>query len=100
MEKAKTIKDQLEKVSLRQPPYWDYRYLKNVEKLSKPLYEVKKERNVFVAVHDGTKLCLDIFRPDGDGNFPALVAWGGYGKELQSMDISPQPWESYVFNMM
>jgi len=26
------------------------------------------------------------------------IAWGGYGKELQLIDIPAQPWESYVFH--
>jgi len=93
-----STKEKLEKAGLRFPPQWDSRYLRNVEKLSKPVYDIREERDAYVSVRDGTKLCLDIFRPDAKGHFPALVAWGGYGKELQSIDIPAQPWESYVFH--
>lgn len=98
MEVLNLIKEQLKELKIKSPPHWDRRYLRNVNNLSKPIHKVKEERNVYMSVRDGTKLCLDIFRPDEEGKFPALVAWGGYGKELQSIDIPPQPWESYIFN--
>ncbi|MEM2273377.1 MAG: CocE/NonD family hydrolase [Candidatus Bathyarchaeia archaeon] len=98
MERLEKLQEDLEKANLRLRPYWDRRYLKNVEKWSKPVYKVKEERDIYITMSDGTKICLDVFRPDDEGCFPALVAWGGYGKDLQSIDIPPQPWESYMFN--
>jgi len=62
---ADTLEEQLESVGLRMQPYWSPKYLKNVESLSKPLYKVKEERDVWMKVRDGTRLCLDIFRPEG-----------------------------------
>lgn len=52
--------------------------------LSKRQYHIKVERDVFVPVSAGHKICVDVFRPDGDGKFPALVSMSPYSKEAQS----------------
>lgn len=56
-----------------------------------------EERDVFVSMRDGTRLSVDVFRPDGDGPFPVLVALGPYGKDIQSLPIPPQPPQSPVY---
>jgi predicted acyl esterase len=50
---------------------------------------VKIERDVAIPVRDGVTLDSDIFRPDGDGKFPALLAVHAYAKPPQSMEIMP-----------
>jgi predicted acyl esterase len=82
----------------RVPPYWDARYTKNLEKLSKPIYKVKEERDVWMTLRDGTKLCVDIFRPDSPEEFPALLSWAAYGKTIQSMKRGSLPPESLLFD--
>ena len=57
----------LKESGLEMQPYWSAKYLKNVERLSKPEYKVKEEYDVYAPVRDGTKLCMDIFRPDVEG---------------------------------
>ncbi|MDP6178911.1 MAG: CocE/NonD family hydrolase [Desulfatiglandales bacterium] len=37
------------------------------------------------------RLAVDVYHPDTDSKFPALLAMGGYGKELQDLLIAPQP---------
>src|SRR4030042_3786429 len=59
--------------------------------ISKPKHGIKREKNIPVTVRDGTRLCVNIYRPDAKGKFPALLAMGGYGKELQEVLIPPQP---------
>ncbi len=59
--------------------------------ISQPNYGIKVEKDVFVPVRDGVRLAVNIYRPDAEGKFPALLAMGGYGKELQEMLIPPQP---------
>ena len=54
-------------------------------------YGIKVEKDVFVMVRDGVRVAVNIYRPDADGKFPALLAMGGYGKELQECLIPPQP---------
>jgi predicted acyl esterase len=47
------------------------------EEGSKPVNEVKVEKDVRVAVRDGVRLALDVYRPDVEGErFPAILAWG------------------------
>jgi predicted acyl esterase len=88
----KGLLEKLEEVGLQMQPYWSAKYLKNVDKLSKPMYKTKEEKDVYTPVRDGTKLCMDIFRPDVTGEkFPALVAWSSYGKVEQSHRRDPVP---------
>lgn len=68
------------------PPYWSEKYIKDTENLSKEKYSVKIEKNRSIVVKDGTRLKVDIYRPDTEnGQFPALVGWTPFGKEVQSV---------------
>src|SRR3954468_7121167 len=49
------------------------------------------ERDQFVPMRDGVELCVDVFRPEGDGRFPALLGMSPYGKDIQSRPTPPQP---------
>jgi len=52
---------------------------------SQPTYEVKLEKDLTVTVRDGTRLALDVYRPDVEGErFPAILAWGFWGKDAQA----------------
>lgn len=79
-------------------PYWDPRYVKDVERLPKPKYKIKEEKDVFLRSRRNDKLCVDIFRPEAEGKFPGLLAFSAYGKAVQSIRISPQPFQSLVFD--
>lgn len=62
------------------------------ELISQPVYKtIKTEKDVFVPMRDGVKLAIDIFRPDVEGKFPALLAYGQYGKELEEMALTLPP---------
>ena len=61
------------------------------ELISQPRYGIRVEKDVYVPVRDGVRLAVNIYRPDARGKFPALLAMGGYGKELQELLIPPQP---------
>ncbi len=60
------------------------------EQKSRERYKVKSEKNVFVTMRDGVRLILDIYRPDFEGQFPALLAMAVYGKDLQVLPQLPQ----------
>jgi predicted acyl esterase len=66
----------------------------------KPEYDkIKQERDVMVPMRDGIHLCVDIYRPDAKGKFPALVAFAYHNKEMQTPEacdnFGPQPaWAS------
>jgi uncharacterized protein len=38
------------------------------------------ERDAAVIMRDGIRIYIDVFRPEKDGKYPALVCWGPYGK--------------------
>lgn len=48
-------------------------------------------------MRDGVELSVDVFLPDADVRGPALLAMSPYGKEIQTMQISPQPVESSIY---
>lgn len=41
---------------------------------------MRVERNVAVGLADGTRIFVDVFRPEGATDVPVLIAWGPYGK--------------------
>ena len=43
------------------------------DKGSQPVYNVREEKNVYARMRDGFKLACDIYRPDAEGKFPALL---------------------------
>jgi predicted acyl esterase len=54
-----------------------------------------QERDVMVPMRDGVRLCVDIYRPDAEGKFPALLAIARHNKDLQTPEVAgvypPQP---------
>lgn len=47
----------------------------------KPRYRVISERNVMVAMQDGTQLATDVYRPDSRWKFPVIIMRTPYGKD-------------------
>lgn len=62
-----------------------------VQPKEKSGYEMRVEKNVYVPMRDGVRLTLDVYRPDGPGRFPALLAISTYGKETQFLPIPSVP---------
>ncbi|MFQ5878737.1 MAG: CocE/NonD family hydrolase [Dehalococcoidia bacterium] len=61
-----------------------------------PTYDkMIQRRDVMVPMRDGVHLCVDIYRPDAPGKFPALLAVAQHNKELQTPEVAeavpPQP---------
>src|SRR5476649_1372505 len=42
---------------------------------------IRFDRDVAVSMRDGTRLRLNLFRPDGDGKFPTIMSAHPYGKD-------------------
>lgn len=62
----------------------------------KPQYaDMIAEKDTWVPMRDGKKLCVDVYRPKSDERFPALLAFAIYNKDLQGPDaaaaLPPQP---------
>jgi len=57
--------------------------------------EMIEERDIFVAMRDGTRLTLDVYRPDKPGRYPVLYAAALHNKDMQGPDVAdvlpPQP---------
>jgi predicted acyl esterase len=49
------------------------------------------ERDLMVPMRDGVRVAVDVYRPSGEGPFPALLALSPYGKGKQSIMAQPQP---------
>jgi predicted acyl esterase len=58
-------------------------------KLSKRQYNIIIERNISIPVSDGITLDSDVFRPQSNDKFPALISISPYSKEIQSARIWP-----------
>ncbi|MBI4922235.1 MAG: CocE/NonD family hydrolase [Devosia nanyangense] len=53
-----------------------------------PQYEtIVRERDVAVPMRDGVRIVADVYRPDADGPFPVLLAFGAHSKEIQGPDL-------------
>src|SRR3954454_19856216 len=54
-----------------------------------------EERDIGVAMRDGTRLAVDVYRPDTPGKYPVLYASALHNKDIQGPDIAdilpPQP---------
>lgn len=57
---------------------------------SQPIYKIKADKNVYINMRDGVRLVVDIYRPDAEGKFPALLAMSAYGKDLQVLPVKTQ----------
>lgn len=44
------------------------------------------DRDVMVPMRDGVRICADVYRPDAEGRFPALLAYAPHNKDLQTPD--------------
>ena len=69
---------------------------------SKPVYKIKKEKDIIVVMRDGVRTVVDVYRPDVEGKkFPAILAWGRWGKDAQeSIEWNydkPQPYYDSPF---
>jgi uncharacterized protein len=47
-----------------------------------------EERDIFVAMRDGTRLALDVYRPDKPGRYPVLYAAALHNKDMQGPDVA------------
>jgi putative CocE/NonD family hydrolase len=54
-----------------------------------------REKDILIEMRDGVRLCADIYRPDTDGRFPALLSFGLHNKDMLGPDmfkaVPPQP---------
>ncbi len=63
-------------------------------------YGILVDKDIMVPMRDGVRIAVDVYRPKKHSKFPALVAYGPYGKELQqySLTLAPQRRPSPLWN--
>ena len=52
--------------------------------------------NVPITMDDGLVLCADVFRPVKDGQYPVILSYGPYAKNLAFQDGYPSAWNRMV----
>lgn len=66
--------------------------------LSQPKYRMKVEKDVRIPTRDGVQLAVDIYHPDTDGRFPALLSMSCYGKDIQKLPVPDYPTDPLLGN--
>lgn len=64
----------------------------NDGRVSDSTYAVKIEYNVMVPMRDGIRLSTDIYRPEAEGPFPALITRDPYGNGSDSSSVATSRW--------
>ena len=52
-------------------------------------YAMKVEKDVAVVMRDGVRISLCVYRPEGEGRFPALFAASPYQYEMDEVPAYP-----------
>ena len=66
-------------------------------KTSERKYNVVVERDVRIVMSDGTEISADIFRPQTDEKFPAILGIHPYPQQPQTAPIKPNSFSSVTF---
>lgn len=66
-------------------------------KTSDRQYGMITERSAKIPISDGIEIDADIFRPDSEGTFPAILSLHPYAQHPQSAPIKPNSFSSFVF---
>ena len=43
---------------------------------------IRVDKDVFVEMRDGIKICINVYRPEKDGKFPVIMSFSAYGKDI------------------
>jgi predicted acyl esterase len=68
------------------------------ELISQPKYKMKVEKDVRIKMRDGVHLAADIYHPDAEGKFPALLSMSCYGKDIQKLPVPDYPTDPFLGN--
>jgi predicted acyl esterase len=61
----------------------EYDYPRELIKQAEPPKGARKMGDVMIPMRDGIKLCADIYLPEADGKYPALLSLSPYSKDIQ-----------------
>jgi hypothetical protein len=65
------------------PPEHELLYPKELVRPNEPPKGARRVGDVFVKMRDGARLSVDIFLPEAEGRYPALLSLSPYSKDLQ-----------------
>ena len=55
---------------------------------SQPVYNTRVEgTDIMVSMRDGSRVAVDIYRPDAEGQYPALLSFAYHNKFLQRPEV-------------
>ena len=57
--------------------------------LSEPTFEIEQVDDVAILMRDGANLLADIYKPNADGRFPALLSFSPYPRQIQDVGAIP-----------
>jgi predicted acyl esterase len=66
-------------------------------KTSEPKHKVLIDRNIRIPLSDGVEINADLFRPDGEGKFPAIFGFHPYNQMAQTAPIVTQSFSINFF---
>lgn len=58
-----------------------------------PVPGIKADVNVYVTMRDGVRLAVDVYRPEQEGRYPALLSLSPYNKDMQR---KPPQWSHAI----
>jgi putative CocE/NonD family hydrolase len=58
---------------------------RDYQNLSEATHQIARRNDVEVVVRDGTSLLADVYRPDSEGRYPALVSFSCYPRQIQDL---------------
>lgn len=65
--------------------------------LSQPTYQVVQQSGVKIRMRDGVELVADLFRPEGEGKFPAILVRTVYGRKSSAIDGAWWAKRGYIY---
>ena len=59
--------------------------------LSQPTHNTRIDKDMVIVMRDGVRLAADVYRPDANGKFPALLSVSPYSKDVQKLPVREYP---------
>lgn len=71
--------------------YWDRQAEDKSKNLSKPIHNLRIEKDRPIVMKDDVRLYCDVYRPDDKGKYPVLVGFSPFGKTAQAAGRKRDP---------
>lgn len=81
----------MNKTNLKDACYWDGQAKEKSKNLSKPIHEIRIEKDRPIVMKDDIRLYCDVYRPDDNEKYPVLVGFSPFGKTAQAAGRKREP---------